>query len=37
MIPMGTLIQNAHVHEKFVVRYPPTRGPRAAIPPMIEP
>ncbi len=35
--PSGTLIPNAHRHEKVVVSQPPSRGPTAVIPPMVDP
>ncbi len=35
--PTGTLSQNAQRHETSVVSHPPTSGPTAAIPPMVEP
>ena len=35
--PSGTLIPNAQRHEKDVVSHPPRRGPRAAVPPIVEP
>ncbi len=37
MTPSGMLMPNAHRHEKAVVSHPPSRGPTAAIPPIVEP
>ena len=36
-MPSGTLIRNAHRHERSVVRTPPRKGPTAAIPPIVDP
>jgi hypothetical protein len=35
--PTGMLIQKAQRHDTSVVSQPPTRGPTAAMPPMVEP
>ena len=35
--PKGIFIQNAQRHVAFVVSHPPTSGPIAAMPPMVEP
>lgn len=34
---IGTLIVNAQCHEKLVVSHPPSSGPSAAMPPIVEP
>ena len=36
-MPRGMLIPNAQRHENAVVNQPPSSGPTAAIPPMVEP
>ena len=37
MRPMGMLMKKAHRHERSVVSHPPSSGPTAAIPPMVDP
>ncbi len=36
-MPSGMLIPNAHRHENAVVSHPPSSGPTAAMPPIVEP
>lgn len=37
MTPSGTLMPNAQRHEKSVVSHPPSSGPTAAMPPIVDP
>ena len=36
-MPSGTLMPKAHRHEYAVVSHPPSSGPTAAMPPIVEP